>query len=170
MKRNQSTWFTRWGLERSPALFDVPWQYLKILSGYRWRLPDGNTHYSGMLLTRHYNQRPFDEIVCDGLIANGDVKNPSKWCKTFAMADTSNTVHILITFAMRDIRLIHKNCLWRDRTTETGSYIMVCAIHGIQFTQMNYLRWASWTQMIRRNKMCVIPNKQVGNQNCVRSL
>ena len=31
-----------------------------------------------MLLTRHYNQRPFDETVCDALIANGGVKKPSK--------------------------------------------------------------------------------------------
>ena len=31
-----------------------------------------------MLLTRHYDQRPFDETVCDALIANGDVKKPSK--------------------------------------------------------------------------------------------
>ena len=31
-----------------------------------------------MLLTRHYNQRPFDEIVCDAIIANGGVKEPSK--------------------------------------------------------------------------------------------
>ena len=31
-----------------------------------------------MLLTRHYDQRPFDETVCDALITNGDVKKPSK--------------------------------------------------------------------------------------------
>lgn len=31
-----------------------------------------------MLLTRHYDQRPFDETVCDALIANNDVKKPSK--------------------------------------------------------------------------------------------
>ena len=31
-----------------------------------------------MLLTRHYDQRPFDENVCDALIANRDVKKPSK--------------------------------------------------------------------------------------------
>ena len=31
-----------------------------------------------MLLTRHYDQRPFDETVCDAIIANGGVKNPSK--------------------------------------------------------------------------------------------
>ena len=35
-------------------------------------------HYCMMLLTRHYNQRPFDETVCDAIIANGDVKKPSK--------------------------------------------------------------------------------------------
>ena len=31
-----------------------------------------------MLLTRHYNQRPFDETVCDAIIAKGGVKEPSK--------------------------------------------------------------------------------------------
>jgi hypothetical protein len=34
------------------------------------------SHYCRMLLTRHYNQRPFDETVCDALIANGGVKKP----------------------------------------------------------------------------------------------
>ena len=31
-----------------------------------------------MLLTRHYDQRPFDETMCDAIIANGGVKKPSK--------------------------------------------------------------------------------------------
>ena len=31
-----------------------------------------------MLLTRHYDQRPFDETVRDAIIANGGVKKPSK--------------------------------------------------------------------------------------------
>ena len=31
-----------------------------------------------MLLTRHYDQRPFDETVYDAIIANGGVENPSK--------------------------------------------------------------------------------------------
>ena len=31
-----------------------------------------------MLLTQHYDQRPFDETVCDAIIANGGVKNQSK--------------------------------------------------------------------------------------------
>ena len=70
-----------------------------------------DTHYYRMLLTRHYDQRPFDETVCDAIIANGGVKNPSKRCKTFAMADTSNTVQILVACAMLSIRLIHTNCL-----------------------------------------------------------
>ena len=49
-------------------------------------------HYCRMLLTRHYDQRPFDETVCDAIIANGGVKNPSKRCKIFAMEDASKTV------------------------------------------------------------------------------
>ena len=47
-----------------------------------------NTHYYRLLLTQHYNQRPFNETVCDALIANRDVKNHQKICKTFAMAET----------------------------------------------------------------------------------
>ena len=35
-------------------------------------------HYCRMLLTRHYDQRPFDETVCDAIISNSGVKNPSK--------------------------------------------------------------------------------------------
>ena len=37
-----------------------------------------NEHYYRMLLTRHYDQRPFDETVCDAIITNGGVKNQSK--------------------------------------------------------------------------------------------
>src|SRR4051812_39774331 len=42
-------------------------------------------HYCRMPLTRHYDQRPFDETVCDAIIANGGVKTRQKRCKTFAM-------------------------------------------------------------------------------------
>ena len=35
-------------------------------------------HYCRLLLTRHYDQRPFDGTVCDAIIANGGVKEPSK--------------------------------------------------------------------------------------------
>ena len=31
-----------------------------------------------MLLTRHSDERPFEETGCDALITNGDVKKPSK--------------------------------------------------------------------------------------------
>ena len=34
--------------------------------------------YCRMVQTRHYDQRPFDKTVCDAIIANGGVKNPSK--------------------------------------------------------------------------------------------
>ena len=37
-----------------------------------------NVHYCRMVQTRRYDQRPFDEIVCDAIIANGGVKKPSK--------------------------------------------------------------------------------------------
>ena len=35
-------------------------------------------HYCRMVQTRHYDQRPFDEIVCGAIIANGGVKNRQK--------------------------------------------------------------------------------------------
>ena len=31
--------------------------------------------------TQHYDQRPFDETMCDALIANGGVKNRQKGAK-----------------------------------------------------------------------------------------
>ena len=62
-------------------------------------------HYCRMLLTRHYDQRPFDETMCDTIIANGGAKKPSKRCKTFAMADASNTVKILVAYVIQGIRL-----------------------------------------------------------------
>jgi hypothetical protein len=72
---------------------------------------DIKTHYYRMLLTRHYDQRPFDETVCDAIIANGGVKNHQKRCKTFAMEDASNTIHILVACAMQGIRFSSINCL-----------------------------------------------------------
>ena len=33
------------------------------------------------MLTRHYDQRPFDKTVCDAIIANDGVKEPSKKVK-----------------------------------------------------------------------------------------
>ena len=40
-----------------------------------------NIHYCRMLLTRDYDQRLFDETVCDAIIANGGVKKRQKRCK-----------------------------------------------------------------------------------------
>ena len=68
-------------------------------------------HYCRMLLTRHYDQRPFDETVCYAIIANGGVKNRQKMCKTFVMDDASNTVQILVACAMQGIRLSSINRL-----------------------------------------------------------
>ena len=68
----------------------------------------GGHHYR-MLLTRHYDQRPFDETMCDAIIANGCVKKPSKRCKTFAMTDASNTVQILVAYVMQGIRFSSMN-------------------------------------------------------------
>ncbi|KAE8815828.1 hypothetical protein D1007_06660 [Hordeum vulgare] len=71
-----------------------------------FKLHDMLQHYCGMLLTRHYNQRPFDETVCDPLIANDDVINHQKRFKNVwdggdskddsdcsCMCDVWHTVH-----------------------------------------------------------------------------
>ena len=62
-----------------------------------------------MLLTRHYDQRPFDETVYDAMIANGGVKTRHKRCKTFAMKDASNTVQTLVACAMQGIQFSSMN-------------------------------------------------------------
>ena len=52
------------------------------------------------------------ETVCNAIIANDGVRKPSKMCKTFAMTDASNTVQIFVA----------------------------CAIQGMRFSSINYLR------------------------------
>ena len=67
-----------------------------------------------MLLTRHYDQRPFDETVCDAIIANGGVKEPSKKVQNVCdggaikhgsdfscVCDAGHTVQFNELFAMR---------------------------------------------------------------------
>ena len=56
-------------------------------------------HYFRMLLTRYYNHT-YEETVCDALITNRDVKNHQKRYKTIAMAEPSNTIHILVVCAI----------------------------------------------------------------------
>ena len=51
------------------------------------------------------------ETVCDAIIANDGVREPSKMSKTFAMTDASNTVQILVACAMQGIRFSSINCL-----------------------------------------------------------
>ena len=67
-----------------------------------------------MLLTRHYDQRPLDETVCDAIIANGGVKKPTKKVQNvcdggcikhgsdlICMCDAGHTVQFNERFAMR---------------------------------------------------------------------
>ena len=79
------------------------------------------------------------ETVCDAIIANGGVRKPSKMCKTFAMADASNMVQIIVACAMLGIWFSSINCLRCGRTKETGSQMKVFAMYIIQFTRMNCL-------------------------------
>ena len=57
----------------------------------------------------------------------------------FAMEDASNTVQILVACAMQGIRFSSINYLRLGGTKETGNQMEVCVIYNIQFTQMNYL-------------------------------
>ena len=149
-----------------------------------------------MLLTRHYNQRPFYKPMCHSIITNGGVQTHQKGCKTFVMEDASNTVQILVACAMQgiwfssinylrwggkketgslmkacamySIRFTRMNCLWLADTKETISQIKVCAIYGMRFTRMNCLCWDKRIEMVQYNKMCVIGGNHVYNQKCVR--
>ena len=126
------------------------------------------THYCRMVQTRHLDQRPFDETLCDVIIANGGVKNPSKRCKTFAMTDASNTVQNLVACAMQGIQFSSMNCLWWGGSKEMGIQMKVCAIYIIRFTRMNCVWLGNTMETVQLNKMCVIRGKQVRNQKCVR--
>ena len=125
-------------------------------------------HYCRMLLTRHYDQRPFDETMCDATIANGGVKNRQKRCKTFAMEDASNTVQILVTCAMQGIRFSSINCLRWGRTKEKGSQMKVCAIYIIQFTRMNCLWLGNTKEMVSQIKVCAIYGMRFTRTNYFR--
>ena len=71
-------------------------------------------HYCRMLLTRHYDQRPFHETVCDALVADGGVKELSKKVQNICddrcikhgsgfscVCDEGHTVQFNEMFAMR---------------------------------------------------------------------
>ena len=95
-------------------------------------------HYCRMLLTRHYDQRPFDETVCDALVANADVNKPSKKMQNICdggdikhssdfsyVCDAGHTVDPTELFAMR------------QNNRNGQPYQCVCVIYDIQFAPMN---------------------------------
>ena len=120
-----------------------------------------------MLLTRHYDQRPFDETVCDALITNDAVRKPSKMIQTIfdvadikhdsefsCVCDEGHTVQFNELFAMRqknrngqpdecvcDIRhTVHSDELFviRQHKRNRQPNEGVCDIHH-RFTRMNCL-------------------------------
>ena len=84
------------------------------------------------------------------------------------MEDASNMVQILVACAMQGIWFSSMNYLRWGRTKETGSQMKACAIYIIRFTRMNCLWLGKRTKMVQYNKMCVIRSKQVCNQKCVQ--
>ena len=71
-----------------------------------------------------------------------------KRCKTFAMAEPSNTVQILVACAMWGIRFSSMNCLRWGGRIETGSEMKVCVIYGIQSTRINCLWLGNTIEMV----------------------
>ena len=65
------------------------------------RMGSGLDHYCRMVLMRHHYQRPFDETVCDAIITNGGVKNPSK--KVQNVCDDGCIKHTLDFSSMCDV-------------------------------------------------------------------
>ena len=106
-------------------------------------------HYCRMLLTRHYNQRPFDKTVCDALIINGDVIKPSK--KVQNICDGGDNKHVLYYSCVFDAwHTVHSNELFAmSLTTETGSQMKVCVIYGIPFIRINCLWLGNTTETVR---------------------
>ena len=127
-----------------------------------------NYHYCRMLLTRHYNQRPFDETVCDAIIANSGVKNRQKRCKMFVMMDASNMVQIFVACAIQGIRFSSINCLRWWGTKEMGCQMKACAMCSIRFTRMNSLWWGGTTETGSQMKVCAIYDIQFTRMNCLR--
>ena len=124
-------------------------------------------HYCRKLLTRHYDQRPFDETVCDALISNGGVKNPSKEVQNICddgcikhgsdfscVCDEWHTVQVLVACAMKGIRFSSINCLRWGGTKETGSQMKACVIHSIRFTRMKCLWLGNTKETVSQIKVC----------------
>ena len=67
-------------IEKMPCPKDIKGicSFLGHAGFYRRFIKD---HYCRMGQTRHYDQRPFDEAVCDAIIANAGVKNVKKAAK-----------------------------------------------------------------------------------------
>ena len=110
--------------------------------------------YFLQLLTRHYDQRPFDETVCGALITNGGVENTSKKVQNVCDGGCIKHVQILVACAMQGIWFSSINCLQWGGTKETGSQVKVCAIHSIRFTRMNCL-WLGNTKKWSARSRCV---------------
>ena len=149
-----------------------------------------------MLLTRHYDQRFFDETMCDAVITNEDVKNPSKKVQNVCddgcikhgsdfgcVCDSGHTVNPFELFVMRQnnrtgshinvcaiygIQFAPMNCLLLGSATEMVSQIKVCVIYGIWFTRTNCFLLGNTIEMVQLNKMCVIRGKQPTRMNCLR--
>ena len=121
-----------------------------------------------MLLTRHYDQRPFNETVCDAIIANGGVKNPSKNVQN--VCDDGCIKHGSDFSSVCDvgIRLSEINRLKWGATKETGSQVKACAIYGIQFTRMNCLWLSNTKETVSQIKVCVIEGIRFRRINYLR--
>ena len=95
-------------------------------------------------------------------------KPRQKRCKTFAMTDASNTVQILVACAMQGIRFSSINYLRWGGTKETGSQMKVCAVYSIRFTRMNCLWLGNTKETVSQIKVCAIYGMRFTWMNCLR--
>ena len=122
--------------------------------------------------------------MCDAIIANGGVKNPSKKVQNVCdggdikhgtnfsyVCVAEDTVDPYELFAIRQnkitgshinvcviygIQFPPMNCVLLGNATETVIHIKVCVIYDIRFTRTNCFRLGKRTEMVHLNRMCVI--------------
>lgn len=157
--------------------------------------PRSYPHYCMMVQKRYYNQRPFDETMCDAINANNAIKTSKKMQNVCdgrdikhdsyqsCMCDAWHTVPSNELFAMRknnrngqpeegvcDIRhTVHSYELFALRKhNRNGKPYQVCAIYGIRFTRTNYFLLGNTTETVQFSKMCVICSIQFTQMNCLQ--
>ena len=137
-----------------------------------------------MLLTRHYDQSPFDETVCDAIIANGGVK------KRLVSSSILNIVHrhhckmvqtrhydqrafaetvcdaIIANGGVKNHQKRCKMFAMMD-ASNIVQILVACAMQGIRFSSINCLGWGGTKEMGSQMKACAIYSIRFTRMNYV---